>query len=77
MACKMHLDHMLVEVILPALFGLGLDVFNLLLELLSLFVLGRLEDAVVGATGEHVLHHAFGLADSARPAMGRMQIRTE
>jgi len=65
MACKMHLDHMLVEVILPALFGLGLDVLNLLLELLGTSVLGGLKDATQWAASEVVLDHALCLADDA------------
>jgi len=56
-------DRSLVEVVLPALFGLSLDVLHLLLELLGTCVLGGLEDATKGAAGEVVLDHALGLAD--------------
>lgn len=52
-------DRSLVEVVLPALFGLGLDVLHLLLELLGTCVLGGLEDATERAASEVVLDHAL------------------
>ena len=68
------MDGGLVEIGLPALLRLGLDVLDLLLELFGTCVLRRLEDAAERAASEVVLDHAFGLADGALPGgTGREQ----
>ena len=63
-------DQSLVEVGLPALPGLGLNVLHFLLELLSTSVFGRLEDSAKRAASEVVLDHALSLADGTLPVGG-------